>query len=326
MVDVASVLDGLLLGSLYAMMGLGLTMTYAITRVPNFAHAEYVTLGAYTTVLFANFLGTYIVEAAVASFIVGALVAVASDELVYKPLFRRKATSLHLLVASIGVGLFIRYVLAIFLERYSHDTGVDLLTIRPFISEDVIATVAGVTITNLYLWAIPTAIGVAVVLHVLLTRTRLGKGMRAMASNFDLARVAGIRTATVRRFTWILAGGLAGMSGAFWAVAVPVTLETGWGVLLWIFAASILGGFVSFYGTIAGGFIVGLAENVGIIEMHRAFGISLSYRPLIALVIIVIVFLVRPAGLARLTMADLRAFPERFRRLASRIRSALRPG
>lgn len=324
MVDVATVLDGLLLGSLYAMMGLGLTMTYATTRVPNFAHAEYVTLGAYTSVLFANFLGGYIVEAVIGAFLLASIVAVASDEVVFKPLFRRGATPLHFLVASIGLGLVIRYVLTIVLDIGQRRVGIELLTIRMRISEDTL--VPGTFVTNLHVWAIPTAIALAFVLHLFLTRTRLGKGMRAMASNFDLARVSGIRTADVRRFAWFLAGGLAGMSGAFWAVTVPATPETGWGVLLWIFAAAILGGFVSFYGTIVGGFIVGLAENVGITAAHQAFGVPFSFRPLVALVIIVVVFLVRPTGLARLTLSDLRSLMERLRRFIVKLGAGLRPG
>jgi branched-subunit amino acid ABC-type transport system permease component len=315
MVDASTVLDGLLLGSLYAMMALGLTMTYAITKVPNFAHAEYVTVGAYAAVVFVNFLGGGIVEAVISSFLLGAIVAMLSDELAFKPLFRRSATPLHFLVASIGVGLVIRYTLTILADIAP--TRQDLLTIRLGISETPLGP--GSFVTNLHAWAIPSALVVVVLLHLLLTRTRLGKGMRAMASNFDLARVAGIRTAQVRRVTWFLSGGLAGVGGALWAVTVPANPETGWRILLWIFAASILGGFVSFYGTILGGFIVGLAENVGIVAMNDRFGVSLSYRPLIALVIIIVVFLVRPSGLTRSAASDLRA-------LAHRLVRALRSG
>lgn len=315
MVEVSTALDGLMLGSLYAIMGLGLTMTYAVTRVPNFAHAEYVTIGAYAAVVFVNYLGGGIVVAAAGAFLTAAIVAVVSDELAFKPLFRRGATPLHLLVASIGVGLVIRYLVTILAD--TAPVPEDLLTVRLRISEDPIAP--GSIVTNLQAWAIPTAVGLVVVLHLLLTRTRLGKGMRAMASNFDLARVSGIRTAEVRRVTWFLSGGLAGMGGAFWAVTVPVAPDTGWRILLWIFAASILGGFVSFYGTILGGYIVGIAENVGIAAANETFGVSLSYRPLIALAIIIAVFLLKPGGLTRATAPDLRA-------LLRRIVAVLRPG
>ncbi|HYS71252.1 MAG TPA: branched-chain amino acid ABC transporter permease, partial [Thermoplasmata archaeon] len=147
--------------------------------------------------------------------------------------------------------------------------------------------------------------------------TRIGKGMRAMASNFDLARASGIRTDRVRRMTWILAGGFAGIAGAFWSVYAPTDPEVGWRALLWIFAASILGGFVSIAGTIAGGYIVGASENFGITILHSGYGVDTAYKPLIALVIIVTVFLIRPTGFAGLTWRDtmdgLRKFPRRTR-------------
>ena len=317
MVDVADLFQSVLIGSLYALMALGLTLTYAVAKIPNFAHAEYVTVGAYTAALVTIVFGgaitlggsgaaAAIVAAFALAFVVAAAIALLSDELVFRPLFRRAATSLHLLVASIGVGLIVRYALSLLVAPY------DFLVVTPRIGKDLIRlpggealAVAGAPVTNLLAGAIPTTFGIVAALYLLFTRTRIGKGMRAMASNFDLARVAGIKTTNIRRFTWLLAGGLAGLGGAFWIVDVPGTPEMGWGILLWLFAASILGGFTSFWGTVAGGFIVGFAENLGISALHDAFGVSFSYRPMIALVIIVLVFLIRPQGITGLTTGEL---------------------
>jgi branched-subunit amino acid ABC-type transport system permease component len=328
MVDVADLFQSVLLGSLYALMALGLTLTYAVSKVPNFAHAEYVTVGGYTAALvtlayggaitFGEPGGAAVIVAAFAlALLVAAAIAMLSDELVFKPLFRRTASPLHLLVASIGVGLVIRYALSLLVAPY------DLLVVSPRIGKDLIRlpggeplAFAGAPITNLLAGVIPTTFGIVVALHLLFTRTRIGKGMRAMASNFDLARVAGIKTTNVRRIAWLVSGGLTGLGGAFWVVDVPGTPEMGWGILLWLFAASILGGFTSFWGTIAGGFIVGFAENMGISALHEAFDVSLSYRPLIALVIIVVVFLFRPQGITGLTTGDfVAAIRKRFARV-----------
>lgn len=207
MVDLAGpLLDSLLLGSLYTIMALGLTITYKVTRIPNFSHAELVTVGSYAGVVAVNVWGRGLAEALLLAIVASAGIALAADELVFKPLFRRAATSLHLLVASIGVGLVIRYVLSILanaagiLSAKSHLLATTLISVGP-----------GANLTTLHLW-IPAATASAVIaLHLLFTRTRIGKGMRAMASNFDLARVFGIPTARVRRITWILAGGLAGV-------------------------------------------------------------------------------------------------------------------
>src|SRR5205823_10672536 len=120
MVDLAApLLDSIVLGSLYTMMALGLTITYKVTRIPNFAHAELVTVGSYAGVVAVNGWGRGLGEALLLAFVASALIALAADELAFKPLFKRGATSLHLLVASIGVGLIIRYVIAIFANLYN---------------------------------------------------------------------------------------------------------------------------------------------------------------------------------------------------------------
>lgn len=325
MVDVSDFLQSILLGSLYALMALGLTLTYAITKVPNFAHAEYVTVGGYVVAIFTLAFGGVIalggsgaiavmVVAFVLAFLASAALGILSDELVYSPLFRRSVTPLHLLVASIGVGLVIRYGLSLAVAP------ADLLILSPRIVKVRLFDIGGAPFTNLHAAAVPTTLAIVVAFYLLFTRTRIGKAMRAMASNFDLARVSGIRTRTVRRVTWILSGGLAGLGGGFFVVNVPVHPEVGWGILLWMFAASILGGFTSFGGTVAGGFIVGFAENLGIRLLYDGFGVPFSYRPLIALAIIVVVFLFRPQGITGLTMT---AVAGTLRKWLARIRTAI---
>jgi len=211
MVELAGpLLDSLLLGSLYTIMALGLTITYKVTKIPNFAHAEFVTVGSYAGIVAVNVWGRGLAEALLLAVAASAGVALLADELVFKPLFRRAATSLHLLVASIGVGLVVRYVLSILASA----AGI-LSAKSDLLATTLVSVGPGANLTTLHLW-IPAATASAVVaLHVLFTRTRIGKGMRAMASNFDLARVSGIPTARVRRITWILAGGLAGVAGTF---------------------------------------------------------------------------------------------------------------
>ena len=316
-------LDTILLGSLYTMMALGLTLTYKVTKIPNFAHAEYVTIGAYATVVMVNrfgFVGVAGVLAVVVSFLAAAGVALGVDELVFKPLFRRGASPLHILVASIGAGLVLRYIVFI-----GADLG-NLLSEKANLSAKTVWVIGNGSVSTLHLTIVPTVAGIVIVLHVLFVGTRIGKGMRAMASNFDLARVSGINTTFIRRLTWILAGGLAGVAGAFWAIHNPVTPELGWRALLWIFAASILAGLTSFYGTIAGGYIVAAAENFGISLLNRAYGVDVGYKPMIALAIIVAVFLIRPTGFAGLTVRDVvegfRSLPSRVRERARRLRAS----
>lgn len=308
----APVLLSILLGSLYTMMALGLTLTYAVTKIANFAHAELITVGAYVALVAVNIYHLGIVEASILAFILGAIIALAADELVYRPLFKRRATPLHLLVASIAVGLVIRYVLSIYADIRN------LLATKMNVLVYPIFTIGFGSFTTLHLWVLPTVIGTVALLHFMFHYTKLGKAMRAMASNFDLARVSGIDTLLVRRVTWIIVGGTAGLSGAFWAVYSPINPETGWLALLRVFAASILGGMVSFYGTIVGGYVVGFAENVGISMLNQYWGVDTAYRPLIAFAIIVVVFLMKPTGFTGLSLESFTGFKIRLGRLGRR--------
>ncbi|RLG50513.1 MAG: branched-chain amino acid ABC transporter permease [Thermoproteota archaeon] len=291
----APLLTALLLGSLYTLMALGLTMTYAVTSIPNFAHAEFVTIGAYIMAVAVNFGKLGLVGGLASAFLFAALVALATDELVFKKLAALGATPLHLLTASIGVGLVLRYTLSIVADLKG------LLSVKTRVVVNPVATIGQAYLTTLHLWAVPTTLAVVAVLHLVFMKTKIGKAMRAMASNLDLARVSGINTTLVRRVTWVIAGGLAGVAGGFWSVYSPINPETGWVALLWIFAASILGGFRSFYGTVLGGYVVGFSESLGITFLSRYLGVNVAYKPMIALLIIVVVFLWKPTGLAEVT-------------------------
>lgn len=296
---VSPALLALLLGSLYTLMAVGLTLSYAVTKVANFAHGEYITVGAYAALIAVNNFHLDLIMAASVAFLVTAAVALASDELVYKPLFRLHARPIHLLVASIGVSLVIRYTLSIFADVYN------MLSLKMNILVHVVLIVGYGAITTLHLQVLPTVIAAVILLHLIFHYTKLGKAMRATASNFDLARTSGIDTVMVRRVTWVIAGGLAGVAGAFWAVYSPIQPETGWLALLRVFAASIIGGLVSFYGTIIGGYIIGFSENIGITLANQYLGVDTAYRPIIPFAVIVIVFLLKPKGLGGASLESL---------------------
>ncbi|RLE70639.1 MAG: hypothetical protein DRJ43_01575 [Thermoprotei archaeon] len=285
-------MNSLTLGCMYTMMALGLTMSYSVTKISNFAHAELVTLGGYITALGVNYWGLGLPTSLALSFVGSGLLAILMDELVYKPLIKRGSRPLFLLVASIGVGLVVRYLIFIYADLNG------IITIQALTKVEVLGKIGRAALTTVHLWVFPISIVSVILLHLMFHHTKPGKALRAMADNEDLARVSGIRIYRLRRFMWIIAGGITGIAGGLWAVYSIVTPETGWMALLRIFAASILGGLTSFWGTIAGGIIIGLAENVGISVMNEYFNVSTAYRPLISFVIIVMVFLFRPSGLA----------------------------
>lgn len=291
-------LNSIVLGSLYALMALGLTITFSVTRIANFAHAELITVGGYTTAVAVNFLGFSAFEALALSFVVSALLGLAMDELAFKPLYRRGTSTLFLLVASIGVGLVVRYVLFSFADLTGN------ITIQTKASAEQLFRVGRATVTTFHLTVIPTTLTVVVILHALFHYTLLGKALRAIADNEDLARASGIKIFTLRRLAWLITGGVSGLAGGLWAVNLLIDPNLGWDLLLRVFAASILGGLVSFWGTIIGGYIIGLAENLGITLMNTWFGINIAYRPLISFMIIIIVFLLKPTGFAGINLRN----------------------
>ncbi|MCE4600415.1 MAG: branched-chain amino acid ABC transporter permease [Desulfurococcales archaeon] len=297
--SIGAFFNGLLVGSLYGMMGLGLTLIYRVTKIPNFAYAEYITYGGYAAAavaaMKAGSLG--VTAGALAALAIAAVIALVTDELGFKPLWRRGASPLHLLVASIGVGFILRYgllgvVVLFFSTRY-----LEVATPQRSIS---LVNIGGiVSITTAHVLAVLAAVILASMLWFMFTRTRIGKAMRATASNPTLARISGINIFAIRRLAWLIAGALAGFSGFVYAYYNVVNPESGWLMLLWIFAAAIMGGF-TFFGTMISGIILGLAEQIISFIAQYTIGTGAQYSPLIALAIMFIVLLYKPEGVIRM--------------------------
>ncbi len=303
--SISSLFNGLMVGSLYGLMALGLTLIFRVTKIANFAYAEYITYAAYAAYAAAVALGGVAgaVAAAVAAAAVGAVVSLLSDEAAFKPLWLRGADSLTLLVASMGVGFILRYSLLGVTALRNLPVQVDMQSV---LSNNVLFTVGGIaSFQYAHAAAILSAIVIASLMHWLFTRTRIGKAMRATASNPTLARISGINIYAVRRVTWLLAGAIGGFAGFLYGYYNPVNPESGWQMLLWIFAAAIMGGF-TFYGALVSGIILGLAEALLGFYLYQFLGVSTAYSPVIALLALVFVLLFRPEGVIRLEAHALR--------------------
>jgi len=285
-----SLVRSVLIGSLYTLMALGLTMTIAVVRLPNFAHAELITVGAYVAVLSSCLHGDVPLAIAL-SFVAAAIVAFVCHRAVYRPMRRKGATMYTMVLASFALGLTIRYILLVWAGP------AEMLQIKPKIPLTVLFTIGETPVLSVFVWSLPTAIVLVLVLHFLLHRTKTGKMMRAVADNLTLSLVTGIDLERIHDFSWIIAGGMAGIAGSLWAILYYATPYVGWTALLSVFAAVVLGGLTSFTGAIAGGFVVGLSENLLMEILNRFTGLEFTYKPLIPFAIIVIVLMVRPVGL-----------------------------
>jgi branched-chain amino acid transport system permease protein len=311
------VLDGLTVGLVIGLAGVGLSMTYSILNFANFAHGDYITAGAFsgwaTTYLLAGFgehslaslllvgaggsvfaseLGINILAtpvAIVAGIVVAGLATIGLslviDRWVFRPL--RNEAGIIILIASVGVALALRYGIVFVFQQNSRGLTAGESRIPLELVDGTIYL--GYHQLTLIVVAVLLMLGV----HFVLQQTKLGKAMRAMADNKDLAQVTGIPTERVVRWTWIMGGGLTGIAG-YLIILDRGTLayNFGWLLLLLIFAAVILGGIGSVYGAIGGGLIIGLASRVSLVWLPEA-----TFARPAAFLVMILILVYRPQGL-----------------------------
>jgi len=276
-------------GSLYLIGAVGLTLTYGLSKFPNFAHAEFITLGAFIGYLVAEQLGLGWPLALLVAFLFNGLLGVLCYRGIFQALAKKGASIIHLMVASIALGFILR-----------HSIGA-IWTWKPlyFITTWSAFDIGPLRITGLWLWLIFAALALSLAMHLLLMNTKIGKAIRASASNPELALASGINVDRVIWITWFIGAGLAAVAGIFRGADTQIWPMTGWDIILPIFAVVILGGIGNFYGAIAAAFIIGLAENIGVVGLI-ALGLSTQYRIGIVFLILIITLIVKPEGLAML--------------------------
>jgi branched-chain amino acid transport system permease protein len=295
--------DGLVVGSVIALGAVGLTLTYSILRFANFGQGEFMTWGAYLAVSALAFVlaitgggvmeplgpfsfGWQLVLAMVLAAVLTAALALVVDWLLFRRL--RRGNAITLVIASFGAALALRnlvqFLYGTLPEYYTREIQI---AIR-LVPRDVLG---GLRITPDQMLVIGLTIGLMVALQWLLTRTTLGRAMRATAMNPALARVAGVDTGAVIRATWVIGAALAAIAGVFAGIVGQIRPMLGFDLLLPLFAAAILGGIGSVRGAVAGGFIVGLAESISVPV------VGAEYRAATAFVVLIGILLVKPTGL-----------------------------
>lgn len=278
--------EGIKFGSIIAITAIGLSLIFGTTGLINFAHGELVTLGATVAfVLNASVAGPQlqIIPAALVTVAVGAIFGGLLELGLWRPLRLRGVGRIQLFIISIGLSLLIRHIILV------------LFGTRP-------QPYADYTIQREWQWG-PVSIAprdlviillsllVLASVGLLLRRTRVGKAIRAVSDNRDLAESSGIDVSRVIVSVWLLAGGLAALGGVFFGLAQLVSWDMGFKLLLLMFAAVILGGLGTAYGVIAGSLVVGIVAQVSTIwfpvELQNAW----------ALIVLIVVLLVRPQGI-----------------------------
>jgi len=276
-------------GSLYLLSAVALTLTYGLSRFPNFAHAEFMALGAYVGYFISAQLHLPFVVCILFAFLASGILGLMSYKGIFGPLSRRGSSLIHLMIASMALGFIARYVIA---EIWGW-APLSFSIIWPAYD------IGPVRASAVWLLPIITALLAGVSMHFVLTRTKIGKAIRATASNPQLAMASGINTGRVLLTVWFLSAGLAGIAGLFRGASTRLSPLMGWDILLPVFAVTVLGGIGSFYGAIVAAFIIGLAENIGVVILNQ-FGLSTDYRMAVSFVILIVVLLIKPEGLTRL--------------------------
>lgn len=270
---------GIVVGGIFSLGAIGVSLIFGILRFANFSHGDLMTLGAYyafTCVI----VGLPLVVAFVVAIVMTAVSAVLIDRLLYRQL--RRTAPVILLISSFGVALILRSLVQLIWgpSNQLYATGIQM----PYVIAGLRIKPDQVTIL------IGTALLVTV-LHLFLQYTRTGKAMRAMADNVDLARITGIDTERVVLWTWVIAAVMAAAAGVFYGMDTRLHPVMGFRILLDVFAAAILGGIGRPYGAIAGGMVIGIAEETSTLFLDP------PYKPAVAFAILVVMLIFRPTGL-----------------------------
>jgi branched-chain amino acid transport system permease protein len=272
-------INGVVLGSLYVLVALGLTLIYGVLVQINFAHADFVTIGAFAAYFFMHLAGgSYLAGIAVA-LMAGGVLGWLINLSIFAPL-RRKGGELPPLIATIGVSVMLQNAMLAWFGPvpYAFETPYSQQVFR----------LAGIFITMQSIIIIAVSAATIVLLYVFMKFTFLGKALRAVSQDYETAGLMGINPNHLILLTFVLASALAGMGGAMLAPVLVLTPFAGASVIVKAFAIVIIGGFGNVEGTILAGLLVGLIESYttqflapGLIDIG-VFGLlllMLAFRP-----------------------------------------------
>jgi len=278
------IINGISLGSIYALVALGYTMVYGIIKLINFAHCDIYMIGAYVGYFCMTFLGIGFVPSLLAAMAVCTVLGVTIEKIAYKPL--RNATRIAVLITAIGVSLFLEYGTMFFVKAqvrsYPPLTGLLAKTLQ----------LGNISVPMLQVLILAITIILMLLLQFVVNKTKIGKAMRAVSMDQDAAELMGINVDTTISFTFALGSALAGAAGILVGVCYN-SINPLMGVLpgLKSFVAAVFGGIGIIPGAMIGGYII------GIVEVLISGYINSMYRDAFVFAILILILILKPAGL-----------------------------
>ncbi len=317
-------ITGLTIGAVYALVALGYTFVYGVLRLINFAHSEVFMFGSFAAVWVVMAVGGqpggstgqvifWIALMFLAAMLMSGLVAVFIERVAYRPLRKRNAPPLIALISAIGASFVLSETMGL-REKIAGWFGLDD-TLRDYVNnsrnnvplptivaKEPIFNLFGYNVTNVDIFVIVGAIAMMIALDQFVSRSRLGRGIRAVAMDPEAAALMGVNRDRVIRVTFLVGGVMAGAAAVFYLLKIGITrYDVGFILGVKAFTAAVLGGIGNLRGALLGGFVLGLAENYG------SAVVGTQWKDVVAFVLLVVILLFRPTGLLGESLGKARA-------------------
>jgi branched-chain amino acid transport system permease protein len=304
-----STVAGLAQGAIYALFALGYTLVYGVLRLINFAHSEVFMVGTYAALITWGIFGLdqnsatpgtgavigYLALGILAAALISGVTAICVELVAYRPLRRRNAPPRAFLITAIGASIVISEFVGVATHR-------NIRGVPPLIHPATVVHFGNTNITNLQILIIVLALVMMLALDRFVNRTRLGRGVRAVAQNPDSAALMGVNKDRAISLVFLLGGLMAGIAAVMYVLKIGDTrFDAGFNLGIAAFTAAVLGGIGNLRGALVGGLIIGLFENYG----ASLFGTQ--YRNVVTFILLIVILMFRPSGILGESLGRARA-------------------